>query len=63
MAHNHTEQRPVCKLEQHSSTILGRREGYERRHLAGAASRAPTPGAGRTKRTEKAVTRKLATAE
>jgi DNA-binding MarR family transcriptional regulator len=53
----------LSKLEQHSSTILGRREGYERRHLAGAASRAPTQGAGRTKRTEKAVTRKLATAE
>jgi DNA-binding MarR family transcriptional regulator len=53
----------LSKLEQHSRTIFGRREGYERRHLAGGALRAPRSGARRTKRTEKAVTRKLVTAE
>ena len=53
------------KLEQHTSLIFGRREGwYERRHLAGDASRATKLGVRRpVKRTGRAVTRKLVVAE
>ncbi len=53
------------KLEQHTSLIFGRREGwYERRHLAGDASRRIKPGERRpAKRAGRTVTRKLALAE
>jgi DNA-binding MarR family transcriptional regulator len=53
------------KLEQHTSLIFGRREGwYERRHLTGDASRATKLDARRpAKRAERAVTRKLVNVE
>lgn len=52
------------KLEQHTSLMFGRREGwYERRHLTGNTSRTK-PGARRTaKQAGRAVTRKLALAK
>lgn len=49
------------KLEQHSSVIFGRREGwYERRHLAGMTRRATKLRARMSKRDGKGIARKLA---
>ena len=53
------------KLEQHTSLVFGRREGwYERRHLAGEASRSSNLDAGRpAKQAGRGAIRKLAVAK
>jgi DNA-binding MarR family transcriptional regulator len=54
----------VSKLEKHSSLMFGRREGwYERRHLAGNASRAGKLPPRQGKRAGKGIRRELVIAE
>ncbi|MGE3989556.1 MarR family winged helix-turn-helix transcriptional regulator [Pseudorhodoplanes sp.] len=54
----------LSKLERHSSVMFGRREGwYERRHLAGEASRATKMPERPSARVGKSVGRKLVAAE